>query len=201
MNSVLTKKVLVLNRSWLPINVATVRDAVVLVYTNAAQFVHPKTYEAFNFDTWRDAADFSKDASKYLHGCGWKMLVPEVIVLTEYNGISRRNVKFSRKNIFERDRYTCQYCGKQRRRPDLNLDHVLPKSRGGRSCWENVVLACYACNTRKDNRTPQEAGMHLRKKPKRPSWSEIKISRLHGRIPKSWEAFLSEMYWNVELKD
>ena len=198
--SALADKVLVLNKSWLAINVTTVRDAVTLVYSDAAQFVHPQTYEAFGFEDWKDAAAFAKDAAKYLHGCDWKMIVPEVIVLTDYNGISRRNVKFSRKNIFERDRYTCQYCGDRHKRAYLNLDHVLPKSRGGTSCWENVVLACYACNSKKDNRTPAEASIKLLRKPKKPDWQDVKLPSLAGSMPESWEAFLSEMYWNVELK-
>ena len=196
----LADKVLVLNKGWLAINVTTVRDAVSLVYSDAAQFVHPQTYEAFSFENWKDAAALAKDASRYLRGCDWKMLVPEVIVLTDYAGISRRNVKFSRKNIFERDRYTCQYCGERHRRADLNLDHVLPKSRGGTSCWENVVLACYTCNSRKDNRLPVEAKMQLLRKPRKPDWRDVKLPSLAGQMPSSWEAFLSEMYWNQELK-
>lgn len=198
--SVLNDSVLVLNKSWLPVNVASVREAVTLVFTGGAQFVHPTTYEPFDFDRWMSAKDFAVDAVKYLQGCDWKLIVPEVIVLRDFNGISQRTVKFSRRNIFERDGYHCQYCGKRKPRQDLNLDHVLPRSRGGRSTWENVVLACYKCNSRKDNRTPSEAGMKLLRKPQKPDWTQIKLGRLTGKMPSSWEAFLSDMYWNVELK-
>ena len=107
MTAFLDNKVLVLNRSWLPINVATVRDAVTLVYTQAAEFVHPTSYEAFGFESWKDAAEFARDVTRYLHGCGWKMPVPEVIVLSDYNGQSLRNVKFSRRRSMragQRDR-------------------------------------------------------------------------------------------------
>ena len=199
--TVLTEKVLVLNKSWLPINVATVRDAIGLVYTESARIVHPTSYEMFDFESWKDAGDFAKDAAKYLHGCDWKMLVPEVIVLTNYKGINKRQVKFSRRNLFERDKNTCQYCGKRLKRKNLTIDHVLPKSRGGKSTWDNVILACISCNKRKDNRTPKEAKMRLLKKPRQPKWEEVQVGGMRGPMPVSWQSFLSEMYWNVELED
>ena len=82
----------------------------------------------------------------------------------------KKEVKFTRHNIFERDHNTCQYCGKVFDRKDLNLDHVIPRDRGGPTTWENIVCSCIKCNTQKANRTPQEAGMHLIRKPKRPKW-------------------------------
>lgn len=195
----LAEKVLVLNKAWHPINVTTAKDAIVQVFTGDALVVGPD-YQTFTFDSWRDAEAYARDAAKYIHGCSWKILVPEVVVLTGYTGINRRQVKFSRRNIFERDAYTCQYCGRQFRRQDLTIDHVLPRSRGGVSRWENVVLSCLPCNARKDNRTPQEAGMRLRKQPKKPRWEDIKIRGLSGAMPSSWEDFLGEMYWNVKLE-
>lgn len=195
----LKEKVLVLNKSWHPINVTTVRDAVVLAYQGAAEIVGPD-YQTFSFESWRDAADYAKEAVKYLYGCDWKMLVPEIIVLTHYNGINKRKVKFSRRNIFERDNYTCQYCGKRFKRARLTIDHVLPKSRGGISRWENVTLSCLPCNAKKDDRTPEEAKMRLLKKPKQPRWEDVKLNGLRGPMPSSWEAFLDEMYWNTELE-
>jgi len=197
--TVLAEKVLVLNRSWHPINVTTVREAVTLAYQGAAEFVGPD-YRTFSFDNWKDAADYAKDATKYLHGCDWRMICPEVIVLTDYNGINKRKIKFSRRNIFERDKYTCQYCNRRFKRHNLTIDHVLPKSRGGTSRWENVALSCLPCNSRKDDRTPAEARMKLRKVPKQPRWEDVKLRGLQGPMPASWESFLDEMYWNVELE-
>jgi 5-methylcytosine-specific restriction endonuclease McrA len=106
---------------------------------------------------------------------------------------------FSRRNIFRRDRYTCQYCGEQRALRDLTIDHVVPRSREGRSTWENCVVACVSCNSRKANRLPAEAGMRLNREPRRPSWmASIDISRPERQ--ESWNRFLSRAYWDVELK-
>ena len=195
----LDEKVLVLNKSWHPITVTTARDAVVQVFTGDARIVGPD-YRTFGFESWKDAADYAREAARYLHGCDWKILVPEIIVLTNYAGINMRQVKFSRRNIFERDGYTCQYCGKRFRRQDLTIDHVLPRSRGGVSRWDNVALACLPCNARKDDRTPREAGMKLRQEPKQPRWEDIKLKGLSGPMPSSWEDFLGEMYWDQELR-
>ena len=195
----LADKVLVLNKSWHPINVTTVREALTQVYTGDARIVGPD-YQTFEFESWRDAADYAKEITKYIHGASWKILVPEIIVLNDYTGINKRQVKFSRRNIFERDDYTCQYCRNRFKRQDLTIDHVLPKSRGGTSRWENVALACLSCNSKKDDHTPKEAGMMLRKRPKQPRWEDIKLKGLVGPMPSSWEDFLGEMYWHTKLE-
>jgi 5-methylcytosine-specific restriction endonuclease McrA len=108
-------------------------------------------------------------------------------------------VTFSRRNLFKRDRFTCQYCGEQPGTEELTIDHVLPRSRGGVSTWENCVLACIECNHRKANMTPAEAGMPLKKDPARPNWRPL-YAREDVMIG-SWSKFLSEAYWTVELKD
>ena len=188
-----------LNKGWAPINVITVKHAMTLVVQDAAKFVD-ESYATFDFDSWREAKQYAQEASAYLHGCDWRVMVPEVIILANYTGINKRQVKFSRRNIFERDRHTCQYCGKHLRTADLTLDHVVPRSRGGKSQWTNVVLACYDCNKRKDAKTPAEARMKLLKKPEQPRWEQVKVRGVRGQVPSSWEKFLSEMYWEAELK-
>ena len=100
----------------------------------------------------------------------WKIRVPRVIVLLFFDRLPKKEVKFTRHNVFERDKNTCQYCGNVFERQELNLDHVLPRDRGGLTTWENVVCSCIACNTRKGNRLPHEAHMALIRKPKRPKW-------------------------------
>ena len=90
----------------------------------------------------------------------------------------KKEVKFTRHNIFERDKNTCQYCGRVFDRKDLNLDHVIPRDRGGPTTWENIVCSCIECNTQKANRTPQEAGMHLIRKPKRPEVAAVRADQL-----------------------
>ena len=116
-----------------------------------------------------------------------------------FERLPKKEVKFTRHNVFERDRNTCQYCGKVFERHELNLDHVLPRDRGGQTTWENIVCSCIPCNTKKGNRLPHEAGLQLIRKPKRPKWRpfvNISFSRSHHD---SWKHFLDLAYWNVEL--
>jgi 5-methylcytosine-specific restriction endonuclease McrA len=119
--------------------------------------------------------------------------------LTSYDRVPVNAVTFSRRNVFKRDRFTCQYCGRQPGSEELTIDHVVPRSHGGRSSWENCVLACVACNHRKADRTPAEAKMDLRGNPSRPQWRPFYAAR-SGRI-ESWSKFISEAYWNAELDD
>jgi len=197
--SVLQQRVLVLNRSWRPIQVTTVRSAVTRVYQGTARFVDPETYATHAFASWKEAARFAHEAVRFLRGPGWTMAVPEVIVLRHYDGFHRERVRFTRRNVYARDGNTCQYCGRERATKDLSLDHVIPRSRGGRSTWENLVVACHGCNRRKDNRTPAEASMRLIRRPVRPRWTPAPLRGGSGEVPASWEAFLSELYWNQEL--
>jgi 5-methylcytosine-specific restriction endonuclease McrA len=113
----------------------------------------------------------------------------------------RKEVKFTRHNIFERDKNTCQYCGKHFDKKDLNLDHVIPRDRGGATTWENIVCSCIPCNTRKGNRLPREAGMKLLKKPARPKWRPFLHITFDAKVHESWRHFIDFAYWNVELGD
>mgnify|MGYP001240078147 CR=1 FL=1 len=100
-------------------------------------------------------------------------------------------VRFSRENIYLRDEYSCQYCGKQPHPRELTLDHVLPRSRGGGTSWRNVVAACGPCNRRKGGLTPDEANMPLRNIPRRPRWLAPRVLQMrHGNLPKAWADWL-----------
>jgi 5-methylcytosine-specific restriction endonuclease McrA len=122
-----------------------------------------------------------------------------VILLIVYDHMPKKEVKFTRHNIFERDRNTCQYCGKAFDRNDLNLDHVIPRDRGGPTTWENIVCSCIECNTLKANRLPQEAGLLLIRKPKRPKWRPFVQITFALKQHDSWKHFIDLAYWNVEL--
>jgi len=150
--------------------------------------------------TWNDVSRAKqKLEGEVIRSQRLSLVPPEVIVLTSYAGIGQRSVVFSRKNLFKRDKYTCQYCGVQPGPEELTIDHVMPKSRGGGSTWENCVLACIECNKRKANRTPDEAGMKLKKTPKKPTWKSL--AQLNPKDRKlSWDKFISEAYWEVELE-
>jgi len=101
----------------------------------------------------------------------------------------RRQVRYSKQNIFARDRWTCQYCGQRRSITDLTQDHVIPRAQRGRTCWENVVTCCVDCNTRKANRTPEQAGMKLRALPHRPEWLPMFVVHLGREAPETWRDY------------
>ena len=130
--------------------------------------------------------------------------IPEIIVLSIFDRLPKKDVKFTRQNVFERDEYTCQYCGKNFEGRDLNLDHVIPRDKGGKNSWENIVTSCIRCNTRKANKLPHEAGMFALKEPKAPRWRPFmclaeKAARRRGRD--SWRHFLDLQPSQVEMSD
>ena len=130
-----------------------------------------------------------------------RIRIPRVIQLAYYDRVPHREVRFTRRNIFFRDRNRCQYCGKVFAQRDLNLDHVVPLSRGGRSEWTNVVTACVPCNSRKGSRSPEEAALKLFRRPKKPAGHPILRSGWIQSFHEEWRTFLDEAYWNVELSD
>ena len=194
--SVLSQPTLVLNESWMAIHTVPVRHALKLLFTCAARAVQTETYEAHPFDTWADLS--VQPDEPCIRTVRLNIRVPEVILLTRYGGLPQPSAALSRRNLFRRDRHTCQYCGRKTATNELSIDHVLPRSRGGRTTWENCVLACTGCNRRKANRTPEEAGLRLLKRPDKPRWSPL-LEVPMGKVRQSWERFVSEAYWNVPL--
>lgn len=200
MRNVLNENVLVLNRLWQAVNVCTAERAFMLLYMGHAEVVEEEggAFRTFDFCEWRDFTQ-DHDGDDVVHTVSFKVRLPRVILLLFFDRLPHKEVKFTRHNIFERDRNTCQYCGKHFDRRELNLDHVVPRDRGGTTNWENIVCACIPCNTRKSNRTPIEAGMRLVKKPKRPKWRPFINVTIGGGSHHSWRHFLDLAYWNVEL--
>ena len=196
MNAALDSRTLVLNRSWIAIDTTTVRKALVWMYRGLARAISPDSYETYDFDSWTDLA-VSK-GEPCIHTVNIQIRVPEIIILALYNEVPKKEVVFSRRNLYKRDHFTCQYCSHQPGSEELTIDHILPRARGGKSTWENCVLACVDCNRRKANRTPAEAMMLLKKSPIRPPWTPFISLRL-GAKRASWERFVSERYWDVEL--
>ena len=206
MGNALQAKVLVLNRSWMPVNIVTALEAVCKVFSEKARVVD-RDYQLYDFElwveTWQDAREVAELAEEQRIRCvNFVLPVPEVIVLNCFNGFRQKRAKLSRAAVFARDNMTCQYCGKLFPAKRLNIDHVLPRSRGGGSSWANLVLSCVPCNTRKGNRLPDEAGMHLMRKPFEPHWTQAARRRMREReMPKSWEDFLGKVYWDAELRE
>ena len=145
-------------------------------------------------------AEFEPDGYDWIHTVRFQIAVPRIIRLLGYDKLPRQDVKFNRRNIYARDGNKCQYCGKKFPTTELSLDHVMPKSQGGKSTWENIVCCCVKCNVKKGGRTPEQAHMHLITKPVKPKRSPVINIRLADERYSSWKQFLDNAYWTVELK-
>lgn len=143
-------------------------------------------YQTFDFFSWQQTGV----SSELIGLVNRSIAVPRVILLQTFDKLPMRNMKFSRNNIFLRDDFTCQYCCQKFPRAELNFDHVLPRSRGGKTSWENVVTSCYACNYRKGDFLPFEAGMPLLKKPKKPNAIPFLTGLKMQSLYEQWNPFL-----------
>jgi 5-methylcytosine-specific restriction endonuclease McrA len=186
--ALLQSKSLVLNRSFLPVHVTSVRRACVMLYAGLARAVDADC-QTFDFAAWcRRSVDEDGEWLGLVHG---SMPIPRVITLLYYDRIPRRHVRFTRHNVYSRDRDTCQYCGRRFPRHQLNLDHVIPRSQGGASSWENVVCSCHACNRRKGGHTPEQSGVRLLRHPVRPAWTPFMNEAVRHARYREWHPFLS----------
>ena len=205
LHTLLNSQVLVLNRLWQAVNICSARRAFTLLYQGHAQVVsadQQNNFATHDFASWLDVSIAAPEAEhEMVTTISWKIRVPRVIVLLLFDRLPKKEVKFTRHNVFERDNNTCQYCGKVFERQELNLDHVLPRDKGGLTTWENVVCSCIPCNTRKGNRLPHQAHMALIRKPKRPKWRPFVHVTFNSQQHESWRHFVDLAYWNVELSD
>jgi len=183
---VLEQSTLVLNRHWQPVHVTTVIRSLVMLWNDSARVVEPEEYRLYTWPEWveRQAAP-DEPCVRTARG---RLRIPEVISLTRYDRVPATAVAFSRRNVAKRDHYTCQYCGVQPGKDQITIDHIVPRSRGGASSWTNCVAACVACNAEKADRTPEQAGMRLRKTPIRPLWKPLFAAR--DAQVESWSRFL-----------
>lgn len=203
----LSASVLVLNRFFMALRVVNVRRAFVLLYKDLAEVVAVEdgAFATYDFQTWTELSQYkelheSKDY-EWIHSVRTRIAVPRVIRLTGFEKMPRREAKFNRRNIFARDGNRCQYCGKKFPPSELSLDHVIPKSQGGKATWDNIVCACLSCNVRKGGRTPREARMKLVRRPIKPKACPTLQLRASSPRYRSWQYFLDNAYWNVELVD
>ena len=196
----LNSAVLVLNRNYQPVHVTSVKRALSLLYLGVAKAIDAQ-YRLYEFEDWAALSTATHDC---VHTIDRPIRVPRVVVLSAYEYLPRGRVRFSRLNIYARDHDTCQYCARQLPRAELNLDHVVPRSQGGKTSWENVVCSCVPCNLRKGGRTPAQAGMKLLKVPMRPRWTPFFRGASRRVTYREWLPFLNladASYWNVELLD
>lgn len=193
---VLKERALVLNRSWAPVGTTSVRTALCLMFRAAARAVLPHDTTVHDFDSW--ASLDVDDSEPCVRTVRHRLKVPEILLLTRYDGIPRRRVAFSRRNIYRRDQNTCQYCGAKPALDQLTLDHVRPRSMGGRTDWTNCVVSCVRCNRRKSNRTPEESGVRLLREPREPSWSPC-LTIPQEKRKQSWEPFVPGAWFRREI--
>ena len=203
MTAVLDQKVLVLNKVWQPINIIKPFDAICKLYTGKAEVIDPNymNYDFYNWvENWSDLNSTHDWESRMLTTSQFRFPIPEIIRVNDFKGYVDNAIKFNRENVYKRDNYTCQYCNVKFSTKELNLDHVIPSSKGGRMNWKNIVASCKPCNSKKADKTLQEAGMELVNKPIRPHCSQLQ-SKIGKTMPKSWEDFISKLYWGIELKE
>lgn len=198
--------VLVLNRFYMAVHVINVRRAFTLLFRELAEVVHLEQgqFANYNFESWRDVselkAQFKEPHDDWIRAVNFEIQVPRVIRLLFYDRVPKQVVRFNRRNIFARDGNRCQYCGRRFPTSELSLDHVMPRSRGGDTTWENIVCSCVKCNVKKGGRTPQEAHMHLIRAPVKPKRSPLLSVKLGNPKYESWKTFLDNAYWSVDLK-
>lgn len=195
----INSSVLVLNRSFFPVNVTSLKYAFCMLYRGAAKAVDDQ-YKTFDYESWSQiAVEQSQEAIGLVNSL---IKIPWVVMLVAYDRIPKTQVRFTRANIFARDRNACQYCGMTFTRSDLSIDHVIPRSYGGISVWGNVVCCCFSCNKKKGGKTPKQAGMKLLAPPHKPRWTPLNRVSYHDLKRKEWLPFLTVIdisYWNTEL--
>jgi 5-methylcytosine-specific restriction endonuclease McrA len=224
----LSTPVLVLNKFWAPVDVTSIAEAITKLWKTCESGAHigqPKAriidpnldFQTFSWDDWAAIAPIDGDVC--IRGITQNYRIFDVIQLTEYDKQPTQRLHFSRRTIWRRDGMHCQYCNvKCTEKPgnEGTIDHVIPKAQGGKTTWENCVLACVTCNAQKADRTPEQATkptkkgksvvewrgpspMRLLSIPKKPRLTILKGDRKHMRD--NWKHFISEAYWNVELQN
>jgi 5-methylcytosine-specific restriction endonuclease McrA len=202
----LSASVLVLNRFYVAIHVINVRRAFGLLFRDLAEVIHVEEgqYANYDFQSWREISElkarFKTPEEDWIRAVNFEIQVPRVIRLLCYDRLPKQTIRFNRRNIFARDSNRCQYCGRRFPTSELSLDHVVPRSRGGDTSWENVVCSCVKCNVKKGGRTPHEAHMALIKQPVKPKRSPLLSVKLGNPKYQSWKSFLDNAYWSVDLK-
>lgn len=183
---------LVLNKGWTPISIMPVKKAITKVVSDLAQILDPETYILYSFEEWMLLP--VNDEDRFIQTSHSKVKVPEIVVLSDYDRFPKREVKLTRRNLLIRDNFTCQYTGKKINMEEATMDHVVPRSRGGGSTWDNLVMCCLEVNSKKADRTPVEAGLVLLKKPEKPKWNPIyaRFAKLAAEnVPESWKKFIN----------
>lgn len=182
--------VLVLNKAWAPLHIIFWKKAMSLIYQDAARSLDID-FLSYEFKSWLEFSNqpqnhFYPTVSTIKH----KICIPEIIVLTKYDRLPIRDVKYSRETLFSCYGFICAYCGKEFDKHELTVDHVTPRSKGGKTTFDNTVPACRSCNFLKADQTLSECGMKLRYKPRKPKWIGPLHHVRHGNFRPSWKKFM-----------
>ena len=195
--------VLTLNRGYVAFQVITARRAFCLLIKGFAEVINVEEghYRSYDFQDWQDVSELKlafgeRGADEdWINAVNFSIEVPRVIRLLRYDRVPQHVVKFNRRNIFLRDHNRCQYCRRRFSSAELSLDHVVPRSRGGRTTWDNIVSACLKCNVVKGGRTPREAGMELVTRPRKPTRSPLLAETVNSQKYAMWKTFVGESDW------
>lgn len=195
-STVLQSNVLILNRFYMAIRVVNVRRALTLLYRDCAEIIvmEDDQFVSYDFDSWVELSQLTaldkQPDEDYLQGPHFELRVPRICRLTRFERMPAHTVRFNRKNLFARDHHQCQYCGQRPPTNKLSLDHVIPRSLGGKTTWENIVCCCLRCNNRKGGRTPQQARMELLGQPAKPRVNPLLAQSPNDPRYQSWKSFL-----------
>jgi 5-methylcytosine-specific restriction endonuclease McrA len=184
--------VLILNKHWIPINTTTASHSFTLMYTDNAKgiLVEEDSIVPLTWNEWVNLK--ANDNDRKIKTVNGFIKIPNVIVLNHYDKIPRQIIKFTQKNLWERDNFTCQYTGKKISKLTGNIDHIIPKSQGGKTSWENCVLAHKEINAIKADRTPEQAGLKLLRKPSAPRIMPVSFYIRNKDEIKDWNVFLND---------
>ena len=191
MEVMLERPVLVLNRLWQPVHTCSVKRAFKLLCLGRAQVVQTEgecRYQTHDIGSWVDYSEHSL-TGEVIRSVKLALQIPKIIVLGLYDRLPRKEVSFTRQNVFLRDKHICQYCHHRFPENQLNLDHVIPRDHGGLTRWDNIVTSCVPCNTRKANRTPAQANLRLLNEPRAPKWRPLFGIKQHSS-DESWQEFI-----------
>ena len=193
----LETNVLVLNRFFMAVRVVDVRRAFTLLYRECAEVIDMESnaaFQSYDFESWCELSEFTamdkQPGEEYLQTTRFELRIPRILRLTRFEKMPMQTVRFNRKNLFARDDQTCQYCGRHAPLSQLSMDHVIPRSHGGSTSWENIVCCCLKCNGRKGGRTPKQARMKLLRTPARPRVNPLLVQNVDDPRYASWKTFL-----------
>ena len=184
---------LVLNKLYIPLHIISWKRSVSLLYQGIAKSLDQDMipYEYNDWIEYCNLPGFDETYYKYVHSSTVSIAIPDILVLKNYDRLPRRDTKYTRENLFHRDSYKCAYCGKKFKKGELTVDHILPRSKGGKNDWKNTITSCKPCNNIKADRTPEQARMKLLYMPREPKWADsFSKTRSNPSIRPNWIKFL-----------